>query len=170
MTEGNKILQYIREDDMNTIQIQDVILHKNKYYTQVFIVINRSPIFKYERKENWLIAEDSGFFSFYQYIPPSKGFYAFAGREFTIPMVDGTFEKAYGQWWDGVPSEYLDLLVSTGCSTLVELDRCYVFYGGRYFYKSLVAEWLLNNEPSNNYNKYCKSSPYFGKHTIDSRW
>lgn len=155
---------------MDPIKIQDIIFHKNKYGTQIFVVLERKPIFKFECKDNWLIAEDSGFFSFYKYDRPSKGFYAFAGRKFDIPMTDGTVEKAYGQWWDGVPKDYQGLLVSPGCSTLEELESCYVFYGGRCCDREILEAWLSKNEPSNNYQKYDKRSSDFGKHTIESPW
>lgn len=155
---------------MEPIKILDVIVHRNKDYNQLFIVIDRKPEYKYERRDNWLIAEDYGFFSFYRYNRPSKGFYAFAGRKFDIPMIDGTIEKAYGQWWDGVPKEYQGSLVSCGVSTLEEVKSCYVFYGGRCFDKGLLDTWLSENEPSNNYEKYDKRSKAFGKHKIISQW
>lgn len=155
---------------MEPIKILDVIVHRNKDYSQLFVVTDRKPEYKYERKGKWLIAEDSGFFSFYKYDRPSRGFQAFAGRKFDIPMVDGTVEKAHGQWWDGVPKDYQGLLISPGVATLEELESCYVFYGGRCCDREILDAWLSENEPSNNYEKYDKRSKAFGEHKIVSRW
>ena len=93
-----------------SIRIIDMIDHRNKYGTQQYLVLNREPVFLYERKCDWLIAEDCGFFDFYHYKRPSGSFYAFAGRKFDIPLKDGSVEKAYGQWWHGIPSDYNGLL------------------------------------------------------------
>lgn len=45
---------------MEKLEIIDIIDHRNKYSVQRFVVLNRSPIFVYEREGKWLIAEDSG--------------------------------------------------------------------------------------------------------------
>jgi hypothetical protein len=155
---------------MEPIKILDVIAHRNKDYTQLFVVTDRKPVYRYERKGNWLIAEDSGFFSFYKYSRPSHGFQAFAGSKFDILMVGGTVEEAHGQWWGDIPEDYQSFLVSPGVATLKELGNCYVFYSGRHFEREILDAWLSRNEPSNNYEKYDKRSKNFGKHKIVSRW
>ena len=151
------------------IKIIDVIKHQNKYGYQWFLVINRKPDFIYERNGNFLIAEDSGFFNFYFYERPTPGFYAFAGRKFDIKLKNGGVEKAFGQWWDKTPPDYVELLYHFGYGTPEGLAKCNVFCSGS-IDKVLVDKWLDENEPSNNYNKYNKRDPDFGKHTIDSKW
>ncbi len=154
---------------MEKLEIIDIIDHQNKYSVQRFIVVNREPNYLYERKGNWLLAEDSGLFSFYYYERPSKGFYAFAGREFNIPMINGSIKKAYGQWWDRVPSDYQGLIDHVGCGTPETLARCYVFSGCS-IDSVIITIWLSKNEPSNNYYKYDKRNPDYRKQKIVSRW
>ena len=112
---GNNTVR--KAETMGKLEILDIIDHRNKYSTQRFVVLNRSPNFVYECKDTWLIAEDSGFFNFYYYERPSGSFFAFAGRKFDIKMQDGSIEKAYGQWWDGVPEDYRGLVVHTAYGT-----------------------------------------------------
>ena len=151
------------------MKIIDIIDHRNKYETQRFVVINRKPKYLYERKGIWLIGEDSGFFNFYYHQAPSGRFYAFCGRKFDIPLKDGSIEKAFGQWWDGIPSGYSDLLYRLGCGTPEALGRCNVFCSAAVD-RAIIDKWLSENEPSNNYHKYDNRHSDFGKHVIKSRW
>lgn len=151
------------------IQIVDVIKHKNKHSTQTFVVTDREPVFLYQKEQNLLIAEDSGFFRFYRYEKPVGRFEAFAGRKFEIPMADGELLEASGQWWDHFPQDYRELLDSVGTSSPDSLAECNVFCG-RYVDLELISDWLKKNEPSNNYNKYRKNHPDYMKHTIESPW
>lgn len=149
-----------------SIKIIDIIHHKNKYSTQIFHVVDRMPLFFYEREGGWLTGEDSGFFNFYYYENPSGSFTAFAGRCFTIPMKDGSKIEANGQWWDGVKPDYQELLCHVAVGTPEKLARCNVFSG------MSVDPHIIRHamDPSNNYHKYDKRSADFGKHTIKSRW
>lgn len=132
---------------------------------QRFIVTDRKPVFVYERKGIWLIAEDSGFFGFYKYDPPGHSWRAFGGREFDIPLKNGSIEKAYGQWWDYMPPDHNGLLIETGYGTPEELSKCNVFCSVRVD-PLLIDKWLAKNEPSNNYHRYDKRHKDFGKHKI----
>jgi len=151
------------------LEILDVIHHRNRYYTQRFLVLNRRPVFCYERVDGWLIAEDSGFFDFYHYGRPSGGFVAFAGRKFDIPMQDGSTEKAYGQWWFGTPPDYRELVYGTAYGTPEGLAKCNVFCSIAVD-RDIVDAWLSENTPSNNYFKYKKGHSDFGEHMIESQW
>ena len=64
--------------ELEEIKIIDVIKHRNKHYTQTMIVVDRDPVFEYEKDGSLLIAHDSGFFNFYVYDKPSKHFQALA--------------------------------------------------------------------------------------------
>lgn len=154
---------------MEKLKIIDIIDHKNKYDIQRFVVLNKKPVYIYERKNGWLIAEDSGFFNFYRYDTPSGRFYAFCGRKFDIPLIDGSVEKAYGQWWDGVPGDYQELTIHIGYGTPEGLAKCNVFCGASAD-PYIIEKWLSKNETSNNYNKYDKRHPDYGKQKIVSRW
>jgi len=149
--------------------IVDIIHHRNKDSTQQMLVLNRYPIFLYERVGQYLIAEDEGFFHFYGYGACSPGWKAFGGREFDIPMRDGSIVKAVGQWWDAIPKDYYGLLTYPGIATVEQLNKCNVFHGG-YVDPVLVENWLAAFTPSNNYDKYCKGHANYGKDTIISKW
>jgi hypothetical protein len=88
-------------------------------------VLNRSPNFLYRRDGSRLVAEDGPFISCYQHSLPSGRFKAFAGRKFSIPLGDGTFEEASGQWWDS----HLEGMTSCTYNTKADLLNCYVYYG-----------------------------------------
>jgi len=154
---------------MDKINVIDIIDHQNKYSIQRFMVLDREPIYLYECKGDWLIAEDSGFFNFFNHDSPSGRFYAFAGRKFDINMKDGTIIKAYGQWWAGVPLDYQELVIHAAYGTTNGLSRCNVFCSCSVD-PDIIDVWLSKNEPSNNYSKYDKRHSDYGKHKIKSKF
>lgn len=89
-------------------------------------VLNRAPKFVYERHGNDLIATDGIFRACYRYARPWGRFEAFSGRKFSIPLADGSFEEATGQWWDA----HIEGMASIGYATKAQLLACYVFTGG----------------------------------------
>lgn len=99
------------------------------------LVLNEHPEIKYEKHFPYLFGVDQYgvFVNVYKYDPPTPGFVAFAGREFEIPMVDGTVTKATGQWWDEGINELGKALGSEIIPVTVnirrDLEQCYVFYG-----------------------------------------
>lgn len=138
------------------ICIEDIIHHKGQYSTQIFVVVDKMPELLYTRNGSYLIGEESGFYNFYGLSPASKGFSAFGGREFDIPLKDGGVEKARGQWWNSTPEEYMtEEYVSVGVSTKELLNNCYVF-SSMIISKDRLDSWLEKHEPSNNYYKYDK--------------
>ena len=148
------------------VKIIDIIKHKDKYGgSRIIIVVDDPPSFKYERVGDLLVGEDSGFFNFYKHVKPSKHYQAFAGRKFDIPLKDGSIEKAHGQWWDHLPSDYYKLLYSVGVASIQQLNDCYVFRSMKVD-REIVDDWLSKNDPSNNYYKYDKRSNNYGKQTI----
>jgi len=160
------------------IEIIDLIHHRNKDYTQEFLVLNRWPVFLYEQVGRYLMAEDSGFFNFYGYdtsgMNGPSNWKAFGGRKIIIPLKDGTIIEAKGQWWDSAPRDWQQLTQPVGAGTPQMLARCNVFCG-IYCDPFLISNWLekpngSKNIPSNNYNKYDKRHQAFGKHEIVSRW
>lgn len=153
---------------MPKIKVVDVIHHRNQNYTQQMLVLDRMPEFVYEREGNFLIAEDSGFFGFYGYERSGPNWKAFGGDKFDIPLKNGSIIKADGQWWDSVPSDYSELVISIGIKTIERLEECYVFSYG-YVDPLIVDNWLSTNDPSNNYNKYDKRNIDYGKHHIISK-
>jgi len=111
---------------------------------QKFIVIDRMPKFVYEREGNYLLAEDSGFYSCFGY-QRSQWDKAFGGRKFDILLKNGEVEKADGQWWHSHYPKWDALkLSSPGIGTVEDLKKCYVFCSG------LVLTEKLNE---------CKSEP-----------
>lgn len=100
-------------------------------------VLNRPLHLSYTKIDNeTIIGEDEGVLSFFKrdYLVLPFGKTAFGGREFTLPLTDGTVEKCHGQWWDGMSAsarELFDLnnLCYFAWSTNDKLKDCYVFYG-----------------------------------------
>jgi hypothetical protein len=130
-------------------KIIDVIRTKQG---QTFLLLDEMPRCVYERTGNLLVSNDGGFYDFLKIEPGSRD--AFAGREFTIQLTDGSALECKGQVWScgadvGVPTAQI------GVGTLESLTRCYVFSSARVDI-SLVNEWLAKNKPSSRYYKYDK--------------
>jgi len=156
---------------MSKIEIIDVIDHRHKYGVQVELVLNRFPAPLFERRgQQLLIGHDSGVFQFYGYERPSPNWKAFAGREFDIPMADGSVIHASGQWWDVFPNDFRGLVYSHGLNTIERLSECNVFFGGFHIDREIVDGWRRHNEPSNNHNKYNRRHETFRQHRITSPW
>lgn len=136
-------------------KIQDVIRIESQYYgVQFFVVLDTMPEFVYERKGNNLVASDDGFYDCLFYERPTKYSKAFGGREFELPMKDGSVIKASGQWWDGGYSDNApEEIIPVGINTIAGLHHCYVFSSG-HISKEKLARWLDENEPSGDYHKY----------------
>ena len=114
---------------MEEIKIEAVV----KFNDGEAFVLSRKPIFVYELIGKYLWAEDSGFVNCFHYDRPSPGFFAFGGRKFELPMVDGSVTKCYGQWWDGGMNAVAEMLGVELChvtnSTKEKLIKCYVYSG-----------------------------------------
>ena len=135
------------------------------------MVVDQYPDLKYQLSmkggRKVLLAEDGIFYGLYYFDKPSRNWQAFAGREFDIPMIDGTVTKAHGQWWHGITG---DNVMSVGIGTPEKLGRCNVFCACDV--KIDVAEQVFKNfkNPSNNYYKYDKGHSDYGKNIIVSPW
>lgn len=153
------------------VKIIDVILHKNKYHVQQFLVIDELPDLKYQALlksgRRVLFAKDGIFSGLYYYESPSENWKAFAGRKFDIPMIDGTITKAFGQWWYGLSGNDV---ISVGIGTPEGLGKCNVFCSCEV--RKGIAEQIFKNfsKPSNNYHKYDKDHKDYGKNIIISPW
>jgi hypothetical protein len=117
------------------IKITRVVASLNKFSgeTHYSLVIDRSPVFLFERFGSFLVAEDCGFFNSYQFCNDQYE-KAFGGSKFDIRLKNGETIKADGQWWASIPREEVWPGVDTTClgiATIEELSRCYVFFAGR---------------------------------------
>jgi hypothetical protein len=121
------------------------------------LLVDEMPVLVFEKNRGLLVATHDGFSQCYEYQTPGPTFKAFGGREFDIPLKDGTVEHAWGQWWDRSPFITKDQgpYTPVGIATLADLQRCYVFAHG-VIETAKLNEWLANNEPSTNYYKYRK--------------
>jgi hypothetical protein len=140
-----------------TPKIVDIIIHKKSYFEQTFLVLDRMPDLKFYREGDKLLATDGRFYRAYGYDTPSKHWQAFAGAKFDIPLVDGTVAHAYGQWWQVSHPVVEGVVMSRpGISTIEALGRCNVFSGGYQVDQRIINEWLIENTPSSDYDKYRK--------------
>lgn len=138
-------------------KIIDVILHEVPKYelTQVFVVVDESPKFLFERNGDRLDSHHDGFYESYKYDRPTANMKAFAGREFELNLTSGDVVKCSGQWWSTMPKPD-EPIVSVGVGTIESLERCYVFCGA-YISKAKLDAWLESNTPSTDYYKYDKN-------------
>jgi hypothetical protein len=88
-------------------------------------VMNRPLRMLYEKAGKDFVGTDGPFVDRLYYSHGSGRFVAFAGREITLQMKDGSTEKIKDHWWHGVSKG----LVSVPVSSEQELSSCYVFSG-----------------------------------------
>lgn len=87
----------------------------------------------YEEHGGLLIGSDERgiFYDCLYYDRPSPNMRAFGGREFDLPMKDGTMTHCNGQYWYGRISDAEKVvgeeIAEIGASTKEELKQCYVF-------------------------------------------
>jgi len=78
-----------------------------------------------------IIGTDGIFLSCYELGHCGGNWKAFEGREFDLPLVDGSIEHCYGQWWDAITPIALtiigDDIISVVASDIARLKDCYVF-------------------------------------------
>ena len=67
---------------------------------------------------------------------------AFAGREFSLIMKDGSVEKIKNYWWSDGPYSEHGQFISVGGGTIEELQKCYVYSG--YYINKQTFEKMLN--------------------------
>lgn len=129
------------------------ILEIVKFNDHIGIVVDEMPDLTYEKKGMYLIgSDDSGLLFDCLYLQHDSYAKAFAGREFDLPMKDGTTTHCNGQYWSGRTRECAELLgVELGdvtIQTLDELKKCYVFTGlqvNRSVYHKMVADFFAQN-------------------------
>lgn len=96
-------------------------------------VLNRMPHFLYTKlDQKTIIGEDEGMYEFYMYDRYTDRYKAFGGRQFQLPLTDGSVEKCYGQWWSGMNDTALKLFSRESLcyfvySTIEDLKKCYVY-------------------------------------------
>lgn len=98
------------------------------------LILDKPVEIKYEKDGDLLYGtcQHGVFTNSYVYDRPSKGWEAFGGREFDIPMVDGSVIEASGQWWCGGQSEFSEKiganLIFVTANSVENLKRCYVYF------------------------------------------
>ena len=90
------------------------------------LVLNRPLNLTYERDGQDYIGSDGPFRDVLYYERSGGYFRAFAGRELSLKMKDGSIQKVKDHWWSGGMKGY----VSATYADVDSLKRCYVFYGG----------------------------------------
>lgn len=126
-----------------------------RFNDELSFILNRMPKFEYEYiGDDTLWGQDGDFISRFGYHTPSKAFEAFGGREFSIPMKNGTTIEANGQWWDDNTKEVEEhlgcQLVRVSCSTMEKLNECFVFFGGYFLpvdvHQRMIDEYMQGTE------------------------
>ena len=112
----------------------------NDRYAYVF---DRRPEFLYTKIDHeTIIGECDGMLRFYKRDSFGKYWKAFGGAEFELKLTDGTVEKCFGQWWDGMSKAANELfnpddITYFAYSTIEELRKCYVYSGCR-----AIRKWV----------------------------
>lgn len=88
------------------------------------LVLNRPIKFVYHEREKSFIGVDG---PFRDYLAYGGGSGAFAGRELSLLMDDGSVRKIKDQWWASLLDGYNDVVVGS----VEQLQNCYVFHGAK---------------------------------------
>lgn len=91
-----------------------------------FLVLNRPLALKYDKVGNDYIGSDGPFRDLLYYKQGQGRFVAFAGRELTLAMNDGTSVTVKDHWWSG----HLKGTIGVVTGDIQSLKKCYVFGGG----------------------------------------
>lgn len=90
------------------------------------LVLNRPLRFRYRKEGNDYIGRDGPFVDVLLYQSGTFPFKAFAGREITLAMEDGSTVVVKNRWWHSVRKGF----ASVAYGDVDSLRKCYVFYGG----------------------------------------
>ena len=106
----------------------------NRVYsnTQYFCVFDEIPEITYERKGCDFVGsvtDESGNIIFSSFLKKEGYGNAFAGRELTLKMKDGSYENIKDRWFDKGPYPEHGEFVDVGGATLKQLQDCYVYFG-----------------------------------------
>lgn len=102
---------------------------------QTFYSLDERPEMIYEKHGSLLIGKDKSevFYDVLIYEGCGPTWKAFGGREFDLPMADGSTTHCYGQYWSGGTSRAEELLgiklARIAAESVSELARCYVYSG-----------------------------------------
>ena len=135
-------------------KILEVIRYKNNYGIQTFLILDKMPEHKFERRGNLIFSNVDGFTESYVQVLGTRG--AFAGRHFDISMKDGSTIEATGDIWSAGQSEAAEKhLTSVGIATLEKLANCYVFTSS-YVDTARLEQWIDDHpdKVSHDYWKY----------------
>lgn len=90
------------------------------------LVLNRRISFVYEKVGNDYIGSDGPFRDALIYECGGGRLVAFAGRELSLCMTDGSIQKVKDHWWSSMLKGYS----SVAYGDVESLEKCYVFFGG----------------------------------------
>lgn len=131
------------------MKILDIV----KFNNFIALVVDKMPELTYEKKGEYLIGSDDSnlLFSCLYYQDCGK-YKAFSGREFDLPMKDGSTIHLNGQYWndeEGRCAKFLNInLGRITIADIEELKKCFVFRGLQAnvdVYEKLVKEFLEAN-------------------------
>ena len=133
------------------VKIVELVRANSRYW----IVFDELPEkLTYEKHGSLLIgSDDQGvFYDCLYYDRPSRFMKAFGGREFDLPMKDGSVTHCNGQYWYGRVDEASRVMgeeiTEIGASTREKLKECFVFTSWNISEKKL-REMLREFEESN---------------------
>lgn len=118
-------------------------------------VLDRKPEFLYTKIDHeTIIGECDGMLQFFKRDSYGKNWKAFGGAKFELKLTDGTVEKCFGQWWDGMSKAAKELfnpddIAYFSHSTIEELEKFYV-YSGCY----AIRRWVEKLDASYNGRVY----------------
>lgn len=119
------------------------------------LVLNRPIRFSYERVGQDFLGSDGPLRDFLYYERGGGSFKAFAGRELSLQMADGSVEKLKDHWWSGTPKGCRDVIVGD----VEALRACYVFSSAqieREAYAALRGTYTGCVYPYRDYEKVIK--------------
>lgn len=128
------------------------------------LVLNRSVQFVYEQVGNDFVGKDGPFRDYLYY---SRGGSAFAGRELSLTMSDGSVKAIKDHWWHGTPKGAVDVPIGD----VESLRKCYVFYSGSLSqddFLALRSTYTGCVYPYWDYEKVIKHKDLLGRYAHES--
>lgn len=111
------------------------IIAKVRYNDGYAYVLNRNVNFLYTKMDHeTIIGYDEEIYQFFKKDTFCQRWKAFGGLKFELNLTDGTTEKCFGQWWDGITKTAQELfkgkrMCHFSFSSKDNLKKCYVYSG-----------------------------------------
>ena len=139
-------------------------LYKSKGYSHYYVIFDEIPKLTYEKIKGDYIGsalDEYGNIIFSEHLKWQPFGDAFAGRELTLKMKDGSIQKIKDHWFDHGHYKEHGEFIGIGAGTLESLQKCYVYCGlniNKDTFQKMLDDYYSREKEYDYYEieKWCK--------------